>query len=99
MTEFLLPPKSKRSRAFVIPRAAGLRAQISGSGGGCRCADIMVLEGVHPWRLEKAGEFPKRVPIGAGRYGWVEAEINAFIEGKIVQRDRALTTADQGGAQ
>ncbi len=48
----------------------------------------------HLWRLEKAGKFPKRVAIGAGRYGYVEAEIDAYIERKIAQRDgddRALS--------
>jgi prophage regulatory protein len=41
----------------------------------------------HLWRLEKAGKFPKRVPIGAGRYGYVESEIDAHLEQKIAQRD------------
>jgi prophage regulatory protein len=41
----------------------------------------------HLWRLEKAGKFPKRVPIGPGRYGYVEAEIDAYIEAKIAARD------------
>ena len=41
----------------------------------------------HLWRLEKANKFPKRVPIGAGRYGYVETEIDAYIEQKIAERD------------
>jgi prophage regulatory protein len=41
----------------------------------------------HLWRLERAGKFPKRVPIGASRYGYVEAEIDAYIEKKIAERD------------
>jgi prophage regulatory protein len=41
----------------------------------------------HLWRLEKAGKFPKRVPIGPGRYGYVEAEIDAYLEAKIAERD------------
>lgn len=39
------------------------------------------------WRKEKEGSFPKRVPIGAGRYAYVEGEIDAYIEGKIAERD------------
>jgi prophage regulatory protein len=39
------------------------------------------------WRLEKVGKFPKRVKISAGRYGWVEAEIDAFIAERIAARD------------
>jgi prophage regulatory protein len=41
----------------------------------------------HLWRLEKANKFPKRVAIGAGRYGYVESEIDAYIEQKIAERD------------
>jgi prophage regulatory protein len=41
----------------------------------------------HLWRLEKAGKFPKRVPIGAGRYGYVEREIDCYLEQKIAERD------------
>jgi len=41
----------------------------------------------HLWRLEKASKFPKRVPIGAGRYGYVEEEIDAYIAQKIAERD------------
>jgi prophage regulatory protein len=46
----------------------------------------------HLWRLEKANKFPKRVPIGPGRYGpgrygYVEGEIDAYIEQKIAERD------------
>lgn len=47
----------------------------------------------HLWRLEKAGKFPKRVPIGAGRYGYVEAEIDAYIEQKIAERDASTEAA------
>jgi prophage regulatory protein len=39
------------------------------------------------WRREKAGTFPKRVAIGAGRYGYVESEIDTFIETLIADRD------------
>jgi prophage regulatory protein len=39
------------------------------------------------WRKEKAGEFPRRVPIGAARYGYVENEIDAYIESLIAKRD------------
>jgi prophage regulatory protein len=42
---------------------------------------------VHLWRLEKAGKFPRRVPIGASRYGYVESEIDEFVAGLIAARD------------
>jgi prophage regulatory protein len=47
----------------------------------------------HLWRLERAGKFPKRVPIGASRYGYVEAEIDAYIEKKIAERDASAVQA------
>jgi prophage regulatory protein len=43
------------------------------------------------WRLEKANKFPKRVPIGAGRYAYVEGEIDAYIEQKIAERDNGCS--------
>jgi prophage regulatory protein len=43
----------------------------------------------HLWRLEKANRFPKRVPIGAGRYAYVESEIDDFIERMIAARDKS----------
>ena len=42
---------------------------------------------VHIWRLEKAGEFPLRVHLGANRVAWVEAEIDDWIESKLKERD------------
>jgi len=42
---------------------------------------------VHIWRLERAGEFPKRVPIGRARHGWLESEIEAWIRTKVAARE------------
>ena len=41
----------------------------------------------HLWRLERANKFPKRVPIGAARYGYVESEIDAYVAALIAARD------------
>jgi prophage regulatory protein len=41
----------------------------------------------HLWRLERAGKFPKRVPIGASRYGYVESEIDAHVDALVAARD------------
>jgi prophage regulatory protein len=41
----------------------------------------------HLWRLERSGKFPKRVPIGAGRYAYVETEIDDWIEARVRERD------------
>jgi prophage regulatory protein len=42
------------------------------------------------WRNERDGKFPKRVQISPGRYGWVESEIDTYIEQKIAERDAKL---------
>ena len=43
----------------------------------------------HLWRLEKARKFPRRVPLGAGRYGYVESEVDDYIAALIAARDTA----------
>jgi prophage regulatory protein len=50
---------------------------------------------VQLWRLEKLGNFPKRVPLGRGRHGWAEHEIDAWIAARIRARDDALTSASE----
>ena len=44
---------------------------------------------VHITRLEDAGKFPRRVQVGAGRVGWIEAEVDAWIEAKAAARSQA----------
>ena len=48
----------------------------------------------HLRRLEKAGEFPRRVPIGENRYGYVEDEVDAWLEAKIAARDEVAAVPD-----
>ena len=38
-------------------------------------------------RLEEAGLFPKRVPLTARSYGYVEEEIIEYVKRKIAARD------------
>jgi len=52
---------------------------------------------VHLWRLEKAGRFPRRVPVGHGRYAYVESEIDAHNLALVAQRD--VSTSRQAGAK
>jgi len=40
----------------------------------------------HCGRLEKQNKFPRRVRVGENRVGWVEAEIEAFLQGLIAER-------------
>jgi prophage regulatory protein len=42
----------------------------------------------HLWRLEKAGKFPKRVPVGVRRYAYLESEVDAWIDEGIAARDK-----------
>jgi prophage regulatory protein len=44
----------------------------------------------HLWRLERAGKFPKRVPLGQSRHGWLDSEIDAWIEQRAAERGRAV---------
>jgi prophage regulatory protein len=47
----------------------------------------------HIARLEKAGQFPKRVQLGPSRVGWIESEIIAWIE--KLKRKRGLPKGDE----
>jgi len=39
------------------------------------------------WRREKAGRFPRRVRLGPQSVGWVEAEIDDYLEQLVATRD------------
>ena len=41
----------------------------------------------HIARLEKAGQFPKRVVLGQCRVAWVYAEVCKWIEDRVAKRD------------
>ena len=43
----------------------------------------------HIDRLEKAGQFPKRIYLGPGRIAWKESEILAWRESKRDERQAA----------
>ncbi len=46
---------------------------------------------VHIGRLVKAGKFPAPIKVGQNRIGWVEREIDEWLNAKIAERDaRAL---------
>ncbi len=44
------------------------------------------------WRLERAGEFPKRRQLGRNSVGWVEDEIEQWMQ------SRAVVADDSGGS-
>jgi prophage regulatory protein len=43
---------------------------------------------VHIWRLEREGKFPKRVPLGESRHGWVDTEIDEWISKRMASRNQ-----------
>ncbi|MCK1498915.1 MULTISPECIES: AlpA family phage regulatory protein [unclassified Bradyrhizobium] len=43
-------------------------------------------------RLEAEGKFPRRVPIGAKRVGWVATEIEGWVSAAIARRSRNVAT-------
>lgn len=49
---------------------------------------------VHIDRLEKASRFPKRIRLGPAAVGWVEAEVDGWIEERIAERDKAASEED-----
>ena len=58
---------------------------------------------VHIARLEKADKFPKHVNLGPQSIGWLEEEIDAWIEARAAERPsapRSLSSAQvpQGNA-
>ncbi len=53
---------------------------------------LTLYSDAHRARLEKAGQFPKRVRLGAGRYarvGYVETEVLEWMEKRVADRDKA----------
>ncbi|MFO1153929.1 MAG: AlpA family phage regulatory protein [Rhodospirillales bacterium] len=60
---------------------------------GLRARGI-VFSNVHLQRLERAGKFPRRVQISAGRIAWIESELDAWAATRVTQRD---STAPAGG--
>lgn len=41
---------------------------------------------VQIWRLEKAGNFPRKVQLGPNRIGWVEDEIEEWLQTLMADR-------------
>ncbi len=40
----------------------------------------------HVARLEAAGQFPLRVRLGAGRVGWIEQEVEDWLQERAARR-------------
>ena len=46
----------------------------------------------HIARLEKAGQFPKRLRLGQNRVAWMLCEVEAWIEERLAKRDLSNST-------
>jgi prophage regulatory protein len=44
---------------------------------------------VHLWRLERAGNFPRRIPLGAARHGWADNEVDDWLASRMAERGGA----------
>ncbi len=47
----------------------------------------------HIARLEKAGQFPKRLQLGQNRVAWMMSEVEAWIEERLAKRDAQNLTS------
>jgi prophage regulatory protein len=37
------------------------------------------------WRLQRAGQFPRSIRLSAGRRGWLESQIEAWINTRVAE--------------
>ena len=49
--------------------------------------ELVLYSPQHITRLERAGQFPKRVHLGPARVGWVEAEVLDWLQIRLANRD------------
>ncbi len=56
--------------------------------------ELVLYSPQHVARLEKAGQFPKRVQLGPNRVGWVEAEVLDWLDRRLALRDDLTDTPE-----
>ena len=57
-----------------------------------RLPDVTNLTGIsrsNIYELVKKGKFPKQINLGARAVGWVESEVQEWIQQRISERDRS----------
>ena len=54
--------------------------------------ELVLYSPQHIARLEKAGQFPRRVQLGPNRVGWVEAEVLDWLEQRLANRENPTDT-------
>lgn len=58
--------------------------------------ELVLYSSQHIQRLENAGQFPKRVRLGngpRGRVGWIESEVQEWLQKKVAQRNISHDTS------
>jgi len=48
--------------------------------------EIVPYSASHIWRLERSGQFPRRVRLGENRVAWLQSEVNSWVESKLAAR-------------
>jgi prophage regulatory protein len=97
---------SKQAEGQLTAWAAPYGAAIVSGRAIIRRAELQRLvpfSMVHIWRLEKRGEFPRRVQLGANAVGWYADEVAAWCESRIraggrVPRRAEAASVMSGGA-
>ncbi|MBS9715329.1 helix-turn-helix transcriptional regulator [Pseudohalocynthiibacter aestuariivivens] len=56
--------------------------------------ELVLYSPQHVARLEKAGQFPKRVQLGPNRVGWVEDEVLDWLQHRLERRDDLTDTPE-----
>ena len=49
--------------------------------------DLVLYSPQHIARLERAGQFPKRIHLGPNRVGWVEDEVLGWLQERLESRE------------
>lgn len=49
--------------------------------------ELVLYSPQHIARLEKAGQFPKRVKLGPNRVGWIEDEVLDWLQSRLDERE------------
>ncbi len=49
--------------------------------------EIVPYSASHIWRLERSGQFQRRVRLGENRVAWLQSEVNSWVESKLASRN------------
>ncbi|MCG3267132.1 AlpA family transcriptional regulator [Yoonia sp. I 8.24] len=56
-------------------------------------SEMVLYSPQHIARLEAAGAFPKRVKLGHNRVGWLEGEVQDWIQRRVAERDQQISSS------